>query len=84
MELKDIGFGDILQDEITGFTGKCIAKAEHCTGCHQLLVQPPLDNGKFMDPLWFDIERITIKEPAHTTPTSKRSGGPRGPSRQTR
>ena len=38
--------GQKVKDSITGFAGIVTGRAEYITGCHQILVQPPVKNAK--------------------------------------
>ena len=56
-----IKLGVKVQDRITGFTGVVTGRCEYLTGCHQVLVCPPVDTeGKASDSRWFDEQRCKV------------------------
>ena len=79
MKIDDINFGDECQDIVTRFRGLVTGKAAYSTGCNQVLVQPQLDsNGKFVEALWLDIERLVIIRRNVVEIAQSPTGGPRG------
>ena len=63
--------GQKVKDSITGFAGIVTGRAEYITGCHQILVQPPVknakDGGDFQEPHWFDEDRAEVIDPKQLT-----------------
>jgi len=56
-----IELGQKVKDSITGFVGVVTGRCEYITGCHQVLVQPPVKKeGDYQDPQWFDEDRAQI------------------------
>lgn len=56
-----IGLGYLATDNITGFTGTITGYVEYLTGCNQALIVPKVGpDGAYREPLWFDIQRLTI------------------------
>ncbi len=56
-----VQLGQKIQDSITGFIGVVTGRCEYITGCHQVLVQPPVkDDGDFVESRWFDEDRAQI------------------------
>lgn len=53
-----IEMGYRVKDTITGFEGICTAVAQYITGCNQFLINPPMKDGRFEEPRWFDEERL--------------------------
>lgn len=54
-----VKLGDAYVDRITGFTGIAIGHVIYLTGSAQTLVQPKLKaDGTFVEPLWFDDDRL--------------------------
>lgn len=51
-------FGDKVTEKITGFTGVVTGASSYITGCDQILVQPPVSEGKWVDAQWFDDGRL--------------------------
>lgn len=55
--------GKKAKDKLTGFTGTITAHAEYMTGCDQFLLQPPVKDGsEYVNPIWFDEQRLEIEE----------------------
>jgi hypothetical protein len=53
--------GQEVTDTITGFKGIVVGRVEYITGCHQLLVQPPMkSDGDFVESRWFDEDRTAV------------------------
>ena len=56
-----IELGVRVRDLITGFSGIVTGVCSYISGCHQALVVPPVDkDGKMVDGLWFDIQRLEV------------------------
>jgi len=50
--------GRTLRDRITGFSGVCTGYCQYLSGCHQVLLVPPLGaDGALRSAEWFDIQR---------------------------
>jgi hypothetical protein len=50
--------GQTAKDIITGFTGVVTARAEYISGCHQILLAPPIDEkGSHRESHWYDEQR---------------------------
>ena len=57
--------GDILQDNVTGFKGACLARTEYFTECtHYGLQSQELKDGKPIEWEWFDETRLIKVEGA--------------------
>lgn len=54
--------GVTVRDRITGFTGVVTGHVRYITGCHQVLVAPPTKDGAFVEPHWFDEQRVMVDE----------------------
>jgi hypothetical protein len=59
MEPK-FGFGEILKDKVTGFTGVCMGITFYATGCihYGLALRKIKDDGTTHDWQWFDESRV--------------------------
>ena len=71
--------GDVIKDEITGFTGVVMARSQYHTGCHTygLLSQALGKDGKPIEWEWFDDQRlIATKKKALFERPIKPNGGP--------
>jgi len=65
-----IKLGDKVKDQITGYEGIVIARAEYLNGCISIRVQARnLKNGLPIEAVWFDEQRLTDKSEA-------KAGGP--------
>jgi hypothetical protein len=54
-----IQLGQTVKDKLTGFTGLVTGRCEYISGCHQILIQPPVkDKNEFVEPRWLDEERV--------------------------
>lgn len=54
-------FGKLAKDIVSGFTGICIGKCLHLSGCTNYLLAPKVkENGKLRSGLYFSAERIEI------------------------
>ena len=60
--MNKVELGDMVCDNITGFTGVVVGKAEYLTGCDQFILQPKCagDLGKYPDANWFDVGRLRV------------------------
>ena len=47
-------------DVLTGFQGIVTSRCDNITGCNQYLIQPPVKDGKFVEPQWFDERRLKV------------------------
>ena len=80
-DADNIVMGATYCDTITGFSGVVTGISSYITGCDQVLLQPPLDDGIWVDQRWFDSHRlervgnrvVTI-EPAPGKPALKATG----------
>lgn len=64
--------GVVVKDPVTGFQGTITGMAVFFTGCNRVLVEPPLaEDGKMVDPVWFDEQRVerVVEEPKVESPT---------------
>lgn len=53
--------GQTVSDTITGFKGVITGRCEYISGCHQVLVVPPVDkDGKHVEAQWFDEQRCIV------------------------
>ena len=52
------------RDLVSGFIGVITGRTERLGGCDQLLLQPREKSGMFLDPVWFDAERIEVLDVA--------------------
>jgi hypothetical protein len=56
--------GALCRDRVTGFTGICTGFVVYLTGCHQVLLNPGVDDqGKLREANWFDVQRVAIEGP---------------------
>ena len=70
-----IGLGDRVKDTLSGFTGVCIARSEHMTGCNQLYVLPSsIEDNVLKEGHWFDVERMEKLEEKVVTVAPRRTG----------
>lgn len=69
-----IEMGDLAEDTLTGFKGIVIGMNRNISGCDQVSLQPATEDGKFVDPHWFDIERVRLIESGKVQFTSRRTG----------
>lgn len=59
-----VRLGSRVRDLITGLTGIAIARTEWLYGCARVVVEPTeLRDGKPMDAVWFDEQRVEEIEP---------------------
>lgn len=47
-------------DRITGFRGVCTGHTVYISGCAQMLLVPPVKDGAFAEPQWFDQQRCEL------------------------
>lgn len=52
--------GDEVKDKITGFQGVVTGYTLYITGCNQVLVQPEMQEGKFVNAQWMDEDRLEL------------------------
>jgi len=65
-----INLGNKVKDNITGFSGVVVARAEYLNGCISIQVQSAkLKDGVPIEAEWFDEQRLEINSKA-------KSGGP--------
>jgi hypothetical protein len=58
--MKEFQLGFVYKDKVTGFKGVALGHVRYLTGCNQVLLAPGLDKeGKVMESLWFDEQRLT-------------------------
>ena len=77
---KTIRLGDLVKDQVTGYTGVVVARTEYLNGCVRLLIQPQkLDkDGKSREPEAYDIEQcVLVKDAVVKRPEKEPTGGPR-------
>jgi len=49
------------RDVVTGFSGTITGEVQYITGCNQLLLTPLVgDDGRPIDPQWFDEQRVEL------------------------
>ena len=61
MEMTNVfKLGLTYKDKITGFRGVATGHVRYITGCNQVLLAPPVDDGKARDPAWFDEQRCEL------------------------
>lgn len=66
---------DVVEDQITGYTGMVVAITEYVNGCRSCAVQKPELDEKGVPHKWqwFDQQQLTIKET--TIPIEEESSG---------
>jgi hypothetical protein len=70
--------GSRVSDIITGFTGIVTARTEWLYGCIRVEVTPQeLHEGKPVEALWFDEQRVRVIQPAADVPSVVVTGGDR-------
>ena len=80
--LRAFGMLDEVEDKVTGFTGKIVARCEYATGCLQYQVAPGVDKkGDLRSSAWFDEGRLKLVRAAkpaecNIAPEESPSGGP--------
>lgn len=52
--------GRLGTDNITGFSGRITGRCEYITGCNQLLISPETKEGAYVEPHWFDEQRVAV------------------------
>lgn len=56
-----IKLGVQAKDKITGFRGTVVGRTEYITGCHQVLLSPPVKaDGSHVEGHWYDEQRIEV------------------------
>ncbi len=86
--MKQIKVGSLVQDKVSRFIGRSIARCTYLNGCIQHEVQAKADENNKMQPnLWIDEEQLEDLTPIPKTtetkprrrgvvhPTSKKKGG---------
>ena len=69
--------GDLVEDIITGFKGRVIARSEWLNGCMQYVVKPPIDkDGKRLDGEWIDEDQLRLVDSTNPMVRKSPSGGP--------
>lgn len=54
-----IELGKTYKDKITGFSGVATGYVQYLSGCHQVLLAPPVnDKGELRGSEWFDEQRL--------------------------
>ena len=61
---KMIELGSTVKDVISGITGIVTGKVEYLTGCKQMLIQPRSKDGEYVEPRWFDEDRLELMSDA--------------------
>ena len=57
--------GDIACDLISGFEGIVTSTTQWLNGCERVLIQPQqLHDGKIIEPQWFDVQQVKVKQHA--------------------
>jgi hypothetical protein len=57
-----VKLGDMVKDNITGFAGVVIGRAEYLFGCVRILVQPKaMKDGRPVESEWVDEQRLDAK-----------------------
>lgn len=74
MNIKTIfNNGDEVKDKITEFQGIVTGYAIYITGCNQLLIQPPMKDGKFELAMWMDEDRCVLINESKINPAEVRA-----------
>jgi hypothetical protein len=74
MQLDDY-IGRKGSDTITGFGGVVTGYCVYISGCHQICLQPPVnDKGEIPDGKWFDVQRIVLAESPQLRLVNENSG----------
>ena len=61
MDFNNLNCGNTARDIITGFSGTITGMAVYIAGRRQICLSPNVNrDGKPIEPLWFDIDRIAI------------------------
>lgn len=61
MPAFSIALGVKAKDKLTGFQGCVTGRCEYLTGCNQYSLLPPAkDDGTFVEPRWFDEQRLEV------------------------
>jgi len=50
------------KDKITGFEGVVTGVCKYISGCNQALLTPPVKDGAYVEPHWFDVQRVEALE----------------------
>ena len=59
---EKIELGATAKDKITGFSGVVTGRCSYITGCDQLLIQPPIKDGAWVESRWIDDNRLEADE----------------------
>ena len=67
-----IELGVRVRDRVSGFAGTVTGRVEYLSGCRQYLITPACkDDGAFVEPHWFDEDRLDVtSEKVVTLPVS--------------
>jgi len=75
-----IKLGNRVKDLITGFTGIAVGRTEYLYGCTRIVVEPEdLKDGKLIDAVWFDEQRIVTVEERPIPVSAEHSATTGGP-----
>ena len=55
--------GQRARDKVTGLEGIITAHAEYLHGCGRFCIAPPVKDGEYKEPHWFDEPQVEILEP---------------------
>jgi hypothetical protein len=77
LEMQKIQLGDLVKDVISGFYGTATARVEYLNGCVPYAVAPKCDKeGKYMEPMYFDEQRIEVLRKKKNLFEQLKNGGP--------
>lgn len=75
-----IKFGSEVREIYTGFSGVASGRTEYLYGCTRILIEPRgLHEGKPIEGVWFDEQRVEVVNeaaPTVSSDSSATSGGP--------
>lgn len=76
-----IQLGSKVRDSISGLSGIATGRATFLYGCVRVLIEPQeLKDGKPIDPVWFDEQRVeVVEEKAPVVSADSTPGIPGGP-----
>lgn len=75
-----IELGDTVKDKITGFRGVVTGRCEYISGCHQVLVVPPVKaDGAYGDAQWLDEDRAEVQTAVERVVLTVTNSGPDKP-----
>ena len=73
-----VELGDMVEDVLTGFKGRAIARATYLYGCVQLLIQPTVnEKGELPENAWVDEPQLKVIEEWGKDPEPEKHGGDR-------